>query len=138
MAPLSALKDAWDVDFDVRDAGRAYELSVKLPGLGPEDVILEVAAGRLLVVRNCNREEITQRMSTKHRLKKGDMPSTDEDGEKISSRQEHEFRKVFQLPAEVDEEGITASMDKGMLHIQLPKQTESGRKLRIPVIKAKL
>ena len=48
-----------------------------------------------------------------------------EDGKPVTvSRTSRSFRHSFKLPEDVDEKGISAEMDKGVLTLNLPKRPE--------------
>ena len=44
-----------------------------------------------------------------------------------------EFRRVIQLPADVDAQNVTAEYDRGVLGIRVPKAA-SARAVRVPVV----
>lgn len=89
---------------NVTENESAYEVSVDLPGLKPEDVSVEVHENQLTI--------------------SGKRESEQEDAAKTYHRVERrygEFRRVVGLPTTVDEGKITAQYDHGVLKVSLPK-----------------
>ena len=93
---------------DIEEHPNAYTVSTDLPGLGEEGVKLEVQKGVLSIAAE----------------KKVETQTEGEDGEPVTvSRTTRSFRHSFKLPEDVDEQGIGAQMDKGVLTLNLPKKT---------------
>ena len=98
-----------NIEFD--EHSNAYVVSADLPGLGEEDVKLEVHHGVLSIAAE----------------KKVETKTEGEDGKPVTvSRTLRSFRHSFKLPEDVDEEGISAEMDKGILALNLPKKPEAS------------
>jgi len=93
----------------------AYEVSVDLPGMAPEEVNIELQEGQLVIFgeREEDKEEEGQ---TFH----------------VVERRYGQFRRSIPLPGSVDEDKIEAHYRHGVLTITLPK-TETGKVRRIEV-----
>ena len=98
---------------DVEETDDAYVVEVELPGVKGEDLSVEVA-GRRLTVSGERKER--ERVGILRR----------------QTRTVGRFHYEVVLPGEVDEEGIQASLDEGVLTVQVPK-AEAERPRRIPV-----
>jgi HSP20 family protein len=107
----------WVPAIDLVEADDHYVLRADLPGLGPDDVDLEVEDNVLTI----SGERVTQHEATGNayfRL------------ERSSGR----FRRALTLPEGVDLENIVASFENGVLEISIPKpEQRKPRKLAINV-----
>mmetsp|Transcript_18228 Transcript_18228/g.51049 ORF Transcript_18228/g.51049 Transcript_18228/m.51049 type:complete len:161 (-) Transcript_18228:421-903(-) len=100
----------WRPALELMEQPAEYRLSADLPGLGEEDVKLEITQ-RVLTL-SADKEEV-------HEVR-GD------DGKvKTSTRKSRSFRRTVQLPEDVDVDNIAATMDKGVLSLVLPKMPET-------------
>ena len=96
-------------------------MTVELPGLDRNDVHIEVERG-VLTLRGEKRTERVQEEKEKEYF--------------LEERRYGSFQRSFTLPPSVDAEKITASFEKGVLSIRLPKtETEKprGREINIEV-----
>jgi len=94
-------------DMDVSETDRQLEVTAELPGLDDKDVEVTLADG-VLTVRGEKRSE-----------------TREEDKDRNHYRLERTygaFRRSFQLPPEVDDDGVSANFDKGILKITLAKK----------------
>ena len=98
---------------DVEETGEGYLVEVELPGVKREDVSLEVS-GRRLTVSGERKER--QRVGVLRRR----------------TRSVGRFEYQVTLPGAVDEAGVEASMDEGVLSVRVPKAA-SERPRRIQV-----
>jgi HSP20 family protein len=98
---------------DVEETDEAYLVELELPGVAKDDVTVEVA-GRRVTVSGERKER--QRVGTLRRR----------------TRSVGRFHYEVALPGEVEEDGVTASMDAGVLTVRVPKPP-SQRRRRIPV-----
>ena len=98
---------------DVEETDDAYFVEVELPGVKREDVSVEVS-GRRLTVSGERKER--QRVGI---LRK-------------QTRSVGRFEYEVTLPGGVEEEGVRASMDEGVLTVHVPKAARE-RPRRIPV-----
>jgi HSP20 family protein len=96
---------------NLSETDKAFELHVELPGMKPEDVKVEMHDGNLVITGE-KHEEQEEQGKTFHRLE----------------RRSGSFRRVFPLPAAVDENAIDARFADGVLKITLPKTEEAAPK----------
>jgi HSP20 family protein len=93
----------------------AYEVTVELPGMKPEEFNVEVKNGELWVTGE-KKEEKEEKGKTWHRVE----------------RRYGEFRRIFALPAEVKEEEVKAEYKEGVLRITVPKaEVAKPRKIEV-------
>ena len=87
---------------DVEESDDAYLVDIELPGVRKQDLDIEIA-GRRLTVRGERKEK--ERVGILRRR------------ERTVGR----FRHEVKLPGKVDEDGIVASLDEGVLTVRVPK-----------------
>jgi HSP20 family protein len=90
----------------------AYEVTVDLPGVKPEDVRVEMHNGALRITGE-RREEKEEREKTFHRT------------ERTLGR----FERVMPLPTAVVDDKIEAAFKDGVLKVTLPKREETRRRM---------
>jgi HSP20 family protein len=118
----SLLSESWitrDVTprLDVTEDDKAFNVTVELPGMDEKDVAVSVA-DRVLTIRGEKREDKEKKDEEVYRRE----------------RAYGSFRRVMEVPADVDAEKIEASFRKGVLMISLPKTKEAQAKIKqIPV-----
>jgi HSP20 family protein len=109
----------WLVGFvpsaNVAETETAYEVTLELPGMKPEEFKVELKNGDLWVSGE-KKEEKEEKGKSFHRIE----------------RSYGEFRRVIPLPGEVAEEKIAAEYKEGVLHILVPK-TEKAKPRRVEV-----
>lgn len=98
---------------DVEETGDAYLVDIELPGVRKQDLDIEIA-GRCLTVRGERKEK--ERVGILRRR------------ERTVGR----FQYEVTLPGNVDEDGINANLDEGVLTVRVPKPA-SERPRRIEV-----
>ena len=98
---------------DVEETDDSYLVDIELPGVRKQDLDIEIA-GRRLTVRGERKEK--ERVGILRRR------------ERTVGR----FQYEVTLPGNVDEEGIVATLDEGVLSVRVPKP-ESERPRRIQV-----
>ena len=98
---------------DLEETDDAYIVEVEVPGAKREDIDVEVAGRRLRVSGERKERERTGIL-------------------RRSTRTVGRFEHEVVLPGEVDEEGIEASLDEGVLTVRIPK-SERERPKRISV-----
>lgn len=100
---------------DINETDAAIELTAELPGLGEDDVEIELRDRRLTL--------------------RGQKNVTHDDGGdlRISERSYGSFARTMTLPDTVDIDKITAQFDKGVLHITMPKTEpqDPSRKIKV-------
>jgi len=106
----------WIPPMDLVEAGDHFVLRADLPGLGEEDVNIEVADDVLTI-------------SGERRFEQ----DASEGGHVRVERGFGAFRRSLTIPDGVDPEAVTASFDKGVLEVRVPKPAE--RKPRRVAIK---
>ena len=82
----------------------AFEVSVELPGIDPDEVKVEAHEGDL-VISGEKKSETNEENKTFHRVE----------------RRYGEFRRIFSLPSDIDREKIDAGYNHGVLTVTLPK-----------------
>lgn len=94
------------VDFVERD--NEYEVTAELPGLDQKDVEVKIANGALVIggEKKMEREEKNEGMF-------------------FSERRYGSFRRSFRLPENVDVDKVSATFDKGVLKVALPKSAQA-------------
>lgn len=97
--------DIWNPQLDVAEEDDRIVLEVDLPGVRREDVSIEVSGHNLIIAgsRKIVRRSVGERYSH---------------CERVSGS----FRRTIPLPRRIDEKGIRASMDEGILLVELPKR----------------
>lgn len=85
----------------------AYEVTVELPGLKPEEFKVEVKEGALWLTGE-KEEEKKEEGKTFHRIE----------------RRSGKFERMFALPAAVKAEEVTAEFKGGVLKVMIPKAEE--------------
>lgn len=101
---------------DIRDEGDHYLLEAELPGFRKEDIDLDVKDGFLTI-------------SASHQ----ESNETKQDNYLCRERRSGSFSRSFNLDG-IQEEGITASYNNGVLELTLPKRQEAlpqSRKIAI-------
>jgi len=105
---------------DVAETDKAFEITAELPGMGEEDIDVNLSDG-ILTLKGEKREESKQEDEAK--------------GYYLSERRYGSFQRAFRLPDGVDQEGIEAHFDKGVLKVTLPKTPEAAKQQRKIAIK---
>lgn len=104
---------------DVKEDEQAFHVTADLPGLSEKDVDLSFEDG-ILTVRGEKKIERDEKKDTWH----------------ITERSHGSFSRQLSLPATIDAEKITASFEKGVLTVTLPKQPEERAKAKKIEVKA--
>ena len=89
---------------NMMETDKAFEVTVELPGMKPEDVKVEMKKDGLWITGE-KREEKEENGKTYHRME----------------RRAGMFRRVFAVPTDVVEEKIDARFTDGVLKVVLPK-----------------
>lgn len=94
---------------DLADAGEEYVVTADLPGYETEDVDLRLVEGALMLEASRDTE------------------STVDEGDYIRrERTQQTVNRRIRLPEPVDEEGVDATYNNGVLTVRLPKLSGSG------------
>uniref|UniRef100_A0A061R953 Heat shock protein hsp20 n=1 Tax=Tetraselmis sp. GSL018 TaxID=582737 RepID=A0A061R953_9CHLO len=113
--PVHSSRNVTNLDFEEHET--KYMVYADLPGLGEDDIKLELN-NRILTISGEKNVETQDKDST------GNI--------RVSSRRSRSFKRTVQLPEDVDESSIKATMDKGVLEVSLPKQpTTEPRKIEV-------
>jgi HSP20 family protein len=91
--------------------GEAYVMEMHVPGVDPEEIVVEATPDSLRVSTN---------------------PPQEEDSGRNYIRHEQEIRpwsRLFELPMDIDPDNVRATLENGILKIYAPKATASRRKV---------
>jgi HSP20 family protein len=104
MLGRTAQRSAWAPTMDVRETDEDFEVDLDLPGLEPGDVSVTFEDGVLTI---SGKRELSNEQSadTYHRIE----------------RSYGSFARSLRLPRTADGEKITATFDKGVLTVMIPK-----------------
>jgi HSP20 family protein len=91
-------------EVDLVETDKGIEVKAELPGVKPEEVKLEVR-DNLLWITGEKKEEKEEKGKTFHRVE----------------RRAGMFRRIFELPVEIEEEKVEAKFTEGVLKVTLPK-----------------
>jgi HSP20 family protein len=111
--PLAARGDAWSPLVDIEETEEAWIVEADVPGAKREDITLELQGDELAVhgeIKERERVGILRRRT----------------------RRTGQFDYHVRLPGDVDESGIDASLDGGVLTVRVPK-SERARRRRIEI-----
>ena len=98
----------WIPPIDVHETADEYVITAELPGLGRDDVRIQVRDGRLHI--EGQRRERDLPCEQYHRIERG----------------HGSFSRTFDLPLPVQAEQVSADLRDGVLTIVCPKAKESG------------
>lgn len=114
-APLSGLAGSAaatsGIDVDVSEDENSVTVRADVPGVKPEDLNLSIE-DNALVLSGEKHEEHTDNGSRA----------------RVVERRYGTFQRIVPLPAEVDENGIDATVDNGVLTVTAPKKAEDERR----------
>ncbi|HLT76399.1 MAG TPA: Hsp20/alpha crystallin family protein [Ferrovibrio sp.] len=114
-APLASWSGGWP-HVEISDSEREIRICAELPGMEEKDVELRLEDD-MLVLRGEKRAE-----------------RQEDDGRHFSERFYGRFERRIPLPAEIDEEKVSASFRNGVLDITLPKTARAvARSRRIAI-----
>jgi HSP20 family protein len=100
---------------NVTESEKAIDIAIELPGMKPDDVKVELH-DRALWITGEKKEEKEEQGKTFHRVE----------------RRSGSFRRVFNLPTEVEEGQIDAKFADGILTVSLPKsERAAARRIEI-------
>ena len=116
--PVEVRPDTWVPAIEVRQHDDRIEIVVELPGIEWMDVRVEVIGNRLVVQGD-----------RRHDLPSDVIPRA----VRRTERRYGHFYREFELPMGADLDRIEATLDKGMLRINIPLSQEQNAGRRIPV-----
>lgn len=147
--------------FDLTENDTDYELQGELPGVPPENVVIEFTDPQTLVIHGHTERERTEGDPSLARIggpeetkkieggkgskemqskdKKDNVKEGKEGGEGkstskywLSERSFGEFSRVFNFPSSVDQDHVEAKFNHGLLSVKVPKMAKKGaRKIEI-------
>ena len=106
----------WSPTVDIYDHRDRIVFEAELPGIGREDVEVEVEHG-VLILRGERRLDPELRSRDFHRME----------------RAYGGFRRTFRLPRDVDAARIQADLSGGVLTVTLPRRADEDTAVRVPV-----
>ncbi|MEY4167526.1 MAG: Hsp20/alpha crystallin family protein [Blastocatellia bacterium] len=117
-----ARKSTWVPPIDIYETSDAFVLSAEVPGVKSTDIDIKVI-GKVLYLRGERRWEPEAHHELYHRLESS----------------YGKFERSFTLSELIDDSGIVADLDRGVLRLTLPKRSErTGHKVQeIPIITGK-
>lgn len=95
---------------DVKEKENSYELEIEMPGYNKEDISVDFEKGYLTVSAKKDEKQ--------------------EEGKKYISRERHQVCRRSYYVGEIDENGITAKYENGVLSVALPKRVEAQPKTK--------
>lgn len=104
---------AFDLRVDTTEDEKAYHVTAELPGMSENDVEVTFADNTLTIAGEKKQEKEVKEESYHRR-----------------ERSFGSFRRSFTLPAEVDQEKISASFKDGVMTIDLPKSDNAQKKAK--------
>ncbi|KAK5651938.1 hypothetical protein OQA88_11480 [Cercophora sp. LCS_1] len=132
--------------FDVTEHEKNFVLQGELAGVPPENVVIEFTDPQTMVVRGHVEKTRTEGDPAVGRIEgeegarieapkgegaaEGEKKDTKVETKKakywLSERSFGEFSRVFNFPGSVDQEGVTAKFEHGVLNITVPKVEKKG------------
>jgi HSP20 family protein len=109
----------WPVKFNMAETDKQVEVTAEMPGVEAKDIDIQLREGTLTI--------------------RGEKKAEKEDKQKdyhLMERSYGMFERSFALPAEVMEDKVDASFDKGVLKVVLPKAPEAQSKTKKIAVKA--
>lgn len=98
---------------DVKEDDKKIIITAELPGLGEDDVDLSLRDG-VLTLSGEKKSEKEEKGENYH----------------VSERRYGSFQRSFRLPESVDDAKVSASFDKGVLTVELPKRKEAAKQAK--------
>ena len=109
--------NSWSPPVDVQETDEDYMVEADLPGVRPEDVMIDLQGEELRIVGEYGTAE---------------QAGEQDDNERQRTRRSGRFDYRITMPGEVKNESCTANLEHGVLRLRLPKAT-TGTRQRIPV-----
>lgn len=105
----------WAPPVDIYETEAGFQITVELPGIKKEDVVLEVKE-RVVSIRGERHSEKEASEKNVHRIE----------------RKYGSFQRAFKLPTNIDASGVKAVYKDGVLEVTLPK-SEDARPRQIDI-----
>ena len=105
--PSGTTMRRWMPPMDLVEAGEEFVLRADLPGLGEDDVKIEL-------------EDSTLTISGERRIER----ESEDEGFYRAERATGSFSRSLTLPKGIDPEAVSASFDRGVLEVRIPKPAE--------------
>ena len=110
---------------DIKETDKETLFTVDTPGMGPNDVHVNLGEGNVLTINGERKREWEEKDKDAkyHRVE----------------RSYGKFTRSFRLPETADTEKINAAFDNGVLHVTVPKKPQPEKKepTRIPISERK-
>lgn len=108
---LTGADSDWTPRVDIQETEKDFVISAEIPGIGKDDVNVDIADG-ILTIKGERKQEKEEKGKIFHRIE----------------RSYGSFRRSFTLPDNVDENKIKASFKDGMLSLNIPKTPKTEPK----------
>ncbi|PUU82996.1 HSP20-like chaperone [Tuber borchii] len=142
-APGPSRRTTFSPNFDVRETESAYILEGELPGFHDKSKLnIEFTDPQTLFIKGRlekSLSDVGDEQEKEKRKQEVEGKSTDTEVKKeskpklwISERTSGEFQRSFTFPVNIDQEGVKASLEHGLLSVMVPKRSQPvGRKIEI-------
>jgi len=94
-----------------------YQIFADLPGLTSDDVTVQLVSGRFLRISVVRKSDATRSTGTFHLV------------ERLAGK----FERIFELPTDASIDSLLATMDQGVLKVDIPKRAPVPRVVNLPV-----
>lgn len=113
---VTRFNHGWYPAADVQETDKEVRITLEAPGLGPDDIHVEVANDTLTISgdKNLHRDE-------------------ERDGYYMLERRTGHFQRRFSLPSTANADRIEAEYENGVLTITIPKKAEATNRRRIEI-----
>ncbi|RPB08656.1 HSP20-like chaperone [Morchella conica CCBAS932] len=138
---LEPQRHTFSPKFDVYETTSSYTLEGDLPGLKKQNLSIEFTDPVTLVIKGhiSKKSSITTSETPKSETPKGgSRTSSPKRKEKefktrqwVSERTVGAFQRSFTFPAGIEQEGVTAALEHGVLRIVVPKMAPVSRRIEI-------
>lgn len=108
--------NTYDPNTDVFETNQGFVIQMEVPGVDKDDISIEVKDGELYIY---GEKKLVKDTSCQTYI--------------LLERSYGPFRRVFSLPQTVDEDGIKATLEQGVLTIKIPKKELKKEEIKIRV-----
>lgn len=139
---MGAFDSASVMKTDIQKTDEGFELSVELPGFSKDDIELELKDGYVIVSAQMKNESSSE-PEVQDKSKESETPKAEGDAEVKAEHSEAQEEsnspkqtwvrrerffgsctRSFYMGEDVDEEGIKAKFENGLLHVSIPKKEQ--------------